>query len=644
MEVPYIIGQHDTIMLMGKVNNAERTVITVAIGEKEEYKDILAANYDGTLGNSGNEDIHHQGYEYEAEKIYDALVEYDNRLLNPRWKKAYFITGYGTGGAVANLLAKKFIDYKNNDSNIYCYTYQAPNTINRNNLTNKIHNTKYASIFNIENTDDIMLNLMGDDAGWTKYGVKKYLSVGDNDKTKKSWNKLTNDSYKGGTNFLNDLFGNIFGFLKGVIGFTNTNVVWTTPDYDTSELVKVILADQMEYSNKEMSEKIKKLVNNKEVEKAAINISRKGAKVIEQSRDGSVFVYPDTLYTQDNPFINMPTKYGGNAILPYIIEMAKYYINYMATYQGSKQTSGSTVRATNKASLYYDYITTTKNKPFDIYDFPDANDVSGITNPTYYDTEEKAYKGLTGKNIYYYDKFSELNNDKYEVKTVKNNNTTTEDYNQYAHYIGDDCTGFSQAVIYSIEMAKGSTEPRGMNGIAGHGFGLRNHNEAAFKYRSNKNTETSLKNLGYVKYQAVNLDINWLQPGDLLCSDSHVEYYVGNNFESTFKSDSGSRNTKKKSGIESIERSGSNTKTIKEYINLDGEYVLREKYDNSGKTIPAAQGTFGWGSVNDEFPIENKGEQMYYFKKSADGKCFKLYRSATDIDDRDYDTIWRYER
>lgn len=61
-------------------------------------------------------------------------------------------------------------------------------------------------------------------------------------------------------------------------------------------------------------------------------------------------------------------------------------------------------------------------------------------------------------------------------------------------------------------------------------------------------------------------------------------------------------------------------------------------------TFSAAQGTFGWGGVNDEFPTEAQTEQMYYFKKSDDGKCFKLYRSSSDIDSRNYDTVWRYER
>ena len=68
-QVPYIIGQHDVIALLGKVNNLERNVITLVIGENDNYKDILAANYDGSLGSGSGNDIHHQGYDYEVEEI-----------------------------------------------------------------------------------------------------------------------------------------------------------------------------------------------------------------------------------------------------------------------------------------------------------------------------------------------------------------------------------------------------------------------------------------------------------------------------------------------------------------------------------------------------------------------------------------------
>ena len=211
--VPYMIGQHDVIAFLGKVNNLERNVITLVVGENDNYKDILAANYDGSLDNGSGDDIHHQGYDYYAEHIYQSLIDYDNTQNADRWKKSYWIVGYGTGGSVANLVAKKFIDYKHVNTNIYCYTYQAPYTINKNNLTKKIPNIKYHSIFNIENTDDILLNLSVEENDWTKYGAIKKLSVGDNKDAREAWKKLINNSheYKGGSKYLQSLKEAIFG-------------------------------------------------------------------------------------------------------------------------------------------------------------------------------------------------------------------------------------------------------------------------------------------------------------------------------------------------------------------------------------------------------------------------------------------------
>ena len=178
-EVPYMLGQHDIIFKKGKVNNIKRNVITLVIGENEKYKDIISANYDGKLDKGSGKAIHHQGYDYYADKIYDVLINYDKVRSVEGWNNAYWIVGYGTGGSVANLVAKKLIDYKHSNENIYCYTYQAPNVINRSKISpsSEILNTKYDNIFNIENLDDITLNLVGERSGFEKYGVRKTINL-----------------------------------------------------------------------------------------------------------------------------------------------------------------------------------------------------------------------------------------------------------------------------------------------------------------------------------------------------------------------------------------------------------------------------------------------------------------------------------
>ena len=488
---------------------------------------------------------------------------------------------------------------------------------------------------------------MGEEAGWTKYGILKRLSVGDDKSVKASWNKLTHDSYVGGTNFISNLFDGLFDYFGEMVsGFSNSENVFSY-NLNTGEVYRVILAKEFEHLS-EIEDGINSLVDNEKVKEAAAKIARKGSKVIKQSKDGTIFVYTEGKWTVPNDFIGLPTRYGGDsAILPYIIETAKFYINYIGSYHGEKQVADGVVRATDKAVKYYDYSLSHKKYPYDIYE------VDTPSEADYYTTEEVASREKGNKFIYYYDKFRDLTTEKFEVYSIKNNTTLKTDYNEYSHYLGDDCTGFSQGVIYSFEMSKDSDEPRGMYGVAGNGYGLRNHEEAGFKYQTDKNTEMSLKNLGYVKYSAERKSIDWLQPGDLLCSSNHVEYYVGNNFETVYKETTETnRQRKKKAGVEEINSSGDNTKTIKALVTIDGDVTWREVYNDNNELIPAAQGTFGWGGVNDEFPTENKDQKMYHFYK--DGEVFKLCKCGSEnglhtencrnTSYHEYDIIWRYER
>lgn len=138
--------------------------------------------------------------------------------------------------------------------------------------------------------------------------------------------------------------------------------------------------------------------------------------------------------------------------------------------------------------------------------------------------------------------------------------------------------------------------------------------------------------------------------------DGDVEYYVGNNYNVTFNDENYviandtkniKRQTWKKSGISNIEHIGRNTKTKKSWQAVRDEnnkivdFEFKKYVNDAVKTTPMAQGTFGWGGVNDEFPTENSNQDMYYFKKV--GNVFKLYIGSKD-DGNDYNIIWRYTR
>ena len=178
-DVPYVIGQHDTIALHGKVNNLERNVITLAIGDCGQEKSAFSYLTDLITRNKNNINSKIDFYKKEAENVYQALVDYDNKQTADRWKKSYWIVGYGSGGSIANLVAKKFIDYKHSNQNIYCYTYGATSVVDVNNITDikDLSNIAYKSIFNIENEDDFILKETDRKLGYYKYGWRVNASV-----------------------------------------------------------------------------------------------------------------------------------------------------------------------------------------------------------------------------------------------------------------------------------------------------------------------------------------------------------------------------------------------------------------------------------------------------------------------------------
>ena len=121
-------------------------------------------------------------------------------------------------------------------------------------------------------------------------------------------------------------------------------------------------------------------------------------------------------------------------------------------------------------------------------------------------------------------------------------------------------------------------------------------------------------------------------------------YSISNIFKKIYLTKYIIRVINKKTGIDNIEIEGENTKTKKRIIVENNKYILEELLGVNNKPIPAAQGTFGWGSVHDEFPVENTGGEMHFFKKSSDDKYFQLYTSWNGTDGKKYTSVWRYER
>lgn len=122
--------------------------------------------------------------------------------------------------------------------------------------------------------------------------------------------------------------------------------------------------------------------------------------------------------------------------------------------------------------------------------------------------------------------------------------------------------------------------------------------------------ERAMTRLGYEKiYVTDDMTVDDLEVGDILVSNKHTEFYTGTNFETIYVDmRNGTINDWKKSGIVSITESGSN-----------------QPVDN-GKLY----GTFGWGGVHDEFPLESSDNKLCYFYKYADEAFFRHCECGND--------------
>lgn len=140
---------------------------------------------------------HQKPYEILANEIYNKVKTYlATNSINQN--VVYWITGYGTGGGIANLLSAKMIDkplvstailnintifdannYKWEETgmtNVYSYTFGSPNVVYTLDDDTGVNNNKYKSIFNVVDNNDVSAHLLSTMIGWHKYGWNMSLT------------------------------------------------------------------------------------------------------------------------------------------------------------------------------------------------------------------------------------------------------------------------------------------------------------------------------------------------------------------------------------------------------------------------------------------------------------------------------------
>ena len=574
--VPYMLGQHDTIALLGKVNNLERNVITLVVGENENYKDILAANYDGSLDDGSGEDIHHQGYDYYAEQIYQALIDYDNSQTADRWKKSYWIVGYGTGGSIANLVAKKFIDYKHVNTNVYCYTYQAPNTINCSKIASdkRIWNRKYNSIFNIENLDDITLNLVGEKIGFDKYGARKSLNLCET--TLLNTILQTIPSYKNDREKIEDEISDIKDIYDNLeIDYTNNNYINMYMNIYLLIKAKSISSLDLEFSNRIIDKVKNDNLSFDKLNERATYIYTKQKKLYREVTDAKK-VHEIIKNNPKLSFREEITSFMFSAakkrLVNCIIKIGTWYTKTVATYQGFLQTKY--IYETNLDKKYvvkrvYTDCTGTYERNVMTDNIEDGDILYlDLTDQAIYDALMFVRKEYLRNPSSYYPYWLDgwyrtsvlsaneeqlMNYVDYYDQIIKDNlyyypNEYLDENNEYYHAAGDDCVRFAWTVFTSMDSEfpnkmfeySETTKPLNINSSRLSGFG------SSDDKKNRQKVEYAMYKLGFDIYDANHnqvekcaLDKNReyvinpinsnfeLEPGDFLVRGGHVAFYLG---------------------------------------------------------------------------------------------------------------------
>lgn len=183
----YDTGDYDTIGLA--VGSRKMNGFTAVLAV------VRSGNYGMEWGGNmhiGSGDGNHEGFDIGKSLVLGYLNDWFE-VNRPRGKIKLLIPGYSRGASVANLAAGEldsgkykeslgdrtdYIDMENN-IDLFCYTFEAPQCTTDKTAHDKIYN----NIFNVINPNDYVPLFVMSDWGFTHYGVRVELPTADNSDT-----------------------------------------------------------------------------------------------------------------------------------------------------------------------------------------------------------------------------------------------------------------------------------------------------------------------------------------------------------------------------------------------------------------------------------------------------------------------------
>lgn len=594
---------NDTETINGRLYMAKKTVQTGASCiDDRRYKDIYGLflgrfdtidNYKKLITNFNEEEIK----EYYENIVNDAIYFIRTNRETTTNDYCYWVCGYGISGGIASEIANRLV----NDGEVYCYTFGTTSGGSSSGVNREIKN--------VINEDDLIPKLNNHNDGFGRSGIIVNDSIYDNyiveykniigsDKYEAKHKRanslkqlIMNAKDSNDEDYINTIVDALAKVLCNYSITLNPFTIWHNPNLFFT-----------------LNDNLKKIRQGHEMK--SYYVLAKSLDGYAENNSNSTWGYIDIDF---DAIEEMYEPSENIDLVNTIKELAVWYVNHVATYQNKDLPSN----ATDPAIEYYSHRD----------EYPvDANG-NRLTN----DDRETVMINLGGKKGYFYEPFKDMESTyQYDVSNGRN---------YYKRYLGNDCTGLSQGVIYTL-----SDGDRGQTGnVNTASDGLFNHNASAEKLvKGYDHTDEAMLKLGWEKfylhtdnkwyrkrkyggqteikkvvditgYEMSNLGVNFLRPGDLLCTkengkDGHVEFYIGYNYNVTYnlsEEDEPDENLRKRSGIASI--------------------IIENK---------AQQGhiTFGWGGVHNTYPIETN-----YFTYQNSG----FRRHCDEGDNRNYTVIWR---
>jgi hypothetical protein len=140
--------------------------------DTSDYYDKLTGGWASSARNEWLNKTNHKGFDVAANRIKAYIESYVSNYVDSSTDKVLFITGHSRGAAIANILGARFEGEADCES--FVYTFATPNT------TTSTNPSRYRTIFNVVNSDDLIPMMPLSSWGFARYGTTKSISVAAN--------------------------------------------------------------------------------------------------------------------------------------------------------------------------------------------------------------------------------------------------------------------------------------------------------------------------------------------------------------------------------------------------------------------------------------------------------------------------------